>query len=42
MASADEPKRLAAKLSFDATSSGGPRVEAEFDAALLKEIKANR
>jgi hypothetical protein len=39
-ASVDEPKRLAGKLSFDATSSGGPRVEAEVDAALLKELKA--
>ena len=41
-ASTDEPKRLAGGLSFDATSKGGPRVDAEFDAALLKELKAAR
>jgi hypothetical protein len=41
-ASADEPKRLAGKLAVDATSMGGPRVEAEFDATLLKELKAAR
>jgi hypothetical protein len=41
-ASADEPKRLAGKLAFDDTQSGGPKVDVEFDAALVKEFKAAR
>ena len=41
-ASADEPKRLAGKLSFDDTPSSGPKVDVEFDATLVKEFKAAR
>ena len=41
-ATADEPKRLAGKLSFDDTASSGPKVDVEFDAALVKEFKAAR
>ena len=41
-AGADEPKRLAGKLSFDDTPSSGPTVDAELDAALVKEFKAAR
>ena len=41
-ASADEPTRLAGKRSFDDTPSSGPRVDVEFDAALVKEFKAAR
>ena len=41
-ASADEPKRVAGKLVFDDTASGGPKVDVEFDAALVKEFKAAR
>ena len=38
----DDVKRLAGKLSIDATAAGGPRVEAEFAATLLKEFTAAR
>ena len=41
-ATADEPKRLAGKLIFDDTAAGGPKVDVEFDAALVKEYKAAR
>jgi hypothetical protein len=42
-ASADQPKRLAGKLTFDDTQALGPRVDVEFDAAaLVKEFKAAR
>jgi hypothetical protein len=41
-ATADEPKRLAGKLSFDDAAAGGPKVDVEFDAALVKELKAAR
>ena len=41
-ASADEPKRLAGKLSFDDTAALGPKVDVEFDATLVKEFKAAR
>ena len=41
-ASADEPKRLAGKLTFDDAQSGGPKVDVEFDAPLVKEFKAAR
>lgn len=41
-ASADEPKRLAGTLAFDDTASSGPKVDVEFDAALVKEFKAAR
>ena len=40
--SADEPRRLAGKLRFDDTPSGGPKVDVEFDATLVKELKAAR
>lgn len=39
---ADEPRRLAGKLSFDDTPSGGPKVDVEFDAPIVKELKAAR
>jgi hypothetical protein len=39
---ADEPKRLAGKLSFDDTPSSGPKVDVEFDTALVKEFKVAR
>ena len=39
---ADEAKRLAGKLSFDKTSSGGPKVGADFDATLVKEFTKAR
>ena len=39
---ADEAKRLAGKLSFDKTTSGGPKVDADFDATLLKEFTQAR
>ena len=41
-ASADDPKRLAGKLSFDDSGASGPKVDVEFDAALVKEFKAAR
>jgi hypothetical protein len=41
-ATADEPKRLTGKLSFDDAASSGPKVDVEFDAALVKEFKAAR
>jgi hypothetical protein len=40
--SADRPTRLAGRLAFDDTPPGGPKVEVEFDAALLKEYRAAR
>ena len=41
-ASADDPKRLAGKLSFDDSGASGPKVDVEFDAALVKDFKAAR
>ncbi|MBL8702750.1 MAG: hypothetical protein JNK67_30495 [Alphaproteobacteria bacterium] len=41
-ATRDEAGHLAGKLSFDDGGSGGPKVELEFDAALLKEFTAAR
>ena len=38
----DDPKRLAGKLSIDDAAAGGPRVEVEFTATLLKEFTAAR
>ena len=38
----DEPGRLAGTLHIDDTAFDGPKVEAEFDAALLKEFTAAR
>jgi hypothetical protein len=40
--SADDPKRLAGKLSFDDSGASGPKVDVEFDAMLVKEFKAAR
>jgi len=40
--SADDAKHLAAKLSFDDNAMGGPKVDADFDAALLKEFTQAR
>ena len=37
-ASADDAKRIAGKLVFDKTAAGGPKVDVEFDAALVKEL----
>lgn len=39
-ASADDAKRIAGKLVFDKTAAGGPKVDVEFDAALVKELTA--
>jgi hypothetical protein len=39
---ADTPTRLAGKLVFDASAAGGPKVEIQFDAALVKELKQAR
>jgi hypothetical protein len=39
-ASADDAKRMAGKLVFDKTAAGGPKVDVEFDAALVKELTA--
>jgi len=36
----DQPGRIAGTLIFDKTAFGGPRVDAEFDATLIKEFKA--
>ena len=36
----DDAKRLAGTLRFDKTAAGGPKVEIEFDAALVKEVPA--
>jgi hypothetical protein len=38
----DAAGHLAGKLSFDNTAAGGPRVDAEFDAPLLKEFTLAR
>ena len=38
----DDPKRLAGTLTIDDTAAGGPRVEVEFTATLLKEFTAAR
>ena len=35
----DSPTRLAGTLAIDATTAGGPKVEVEFDASLVKELK---
>lgn len=39
---ANEAGRLAGSLSFDGTPAGGPRVDVEFDASLLKEFQFAR
>jgi hypothetical protein len=36
--SVDTPKRIAGTWNFDASAAGGPRVQIEFDAPLVKEI----
>jgi hypothetical protein len=41
-ATADTPARLAGRLALDAMSAGGPKVDVEFDAPLVKEFKAAR
>ena len=40
--SASDAKHLAGTLSFDDTAPGGPKVEVEFDAVFVKEIKSAR
>ena len=37
---ADDAKRLAGTLRFDKTGAGGPKVDIEFDAAMVKEVTA--
>jgi hypothetical protein len=37
-----DPKRLVGKLSIDDAGAGGPRVEVEFEATLLKELTTAR
>ncbi len=39
-AKVDDPARLAGTLRFDKTAAGGPNVDVEFDATLLKEVSA--
>lgn len=39
---ATEPRQIAGKLSIDDTAGGGPRIDVEFVAPLLKEITAAR
>ncbi|MBM3522663.1 MAG: hypothetical protein FJX57_06875 [Alphaproteobacteria bacterium] len=41
-AARNEAGHLSGKLVFDSSGSGGPKVELEFDAALLKEFTAAR
>jgi hypothetical protein len=38
-ATAEEPNRLAGKLSIDDSDSGGPKIQVQFDAPLVKELK---
>jgi hypothetical protein len=40
--SADDAKHLAGKLSFDDAGAGGPKVDVDFDAALVKEFTQAR
>jgi hypothetical protein len=35
---ADTPKRLAGKWDYDGSAAGGPRLQIEFDAPLVKEV----
>ena len=35
---ASDPKHMAGKLSFDDSAPGGPKVDVDFDAALVKEV----
>lgn len=37
---ANDAKRIAGKLTFDDSGAGGPKVDIEFDAALVKELAA--
>lgn len=37
---ADDAKKIAGTLKFDKAAAGGPKVDVEFDAALLKEVGA--
>jgi hypothetical protein len=37
-AKTDDAKRMAGTLRFDKTAAGGPKVDIEFDAALVKEV----
>jgi len=37
---ASDAKRMAGKLSFDDAAAGGPKVDVDFDAALIKEVAA--
>ncbi len=36
----DDAKHLAGTLKFDGTGAGGPKVDVEFDAAMVKEVSA--
>jgi len=36
----EDGKRLAGKVAFDASKAGGPKVDIEFDAPLVKEVNA--
>jgi hypothetical protein len=38
-ASTEQPDRLAGKLSIDDSGSGGPKIDVQFDAPLVKELK---
>ena len=39
-ATADDAKKVAGALRFDKTSAGGPKVDIEFDAPMVKEVTA--
>ena len=39
-AKADDAKRIAGTLKFDKTGAGGPKVDVEFDAELVKDVSA--
>lgn len=41
-ATADDARRLAGKLTFDAAGQGGPKIDVEFDAPLVKELTRAR
>lgn len=41
-AGVDDATRIAGKLSFDDTSAGGPKVEADFDATILEAFTVAR
>jgi hypothetical protein len=41
-AAANEPGHLAGRLAIDDTGAGGPKIDAQFDVALIREFRAAR